>query len=60
MRLDTLAPAIRDTKEQRDETADKKDGPKWPKIRKGWDMKRGDYERGRALDQRVRAKLLGF
>jgi hypothetical protein len=59
MRLDTLAPAIRDTKE-RDETIDEKDRPKWPKIRKGFDMKRGDYERGRALDQRVRAKLLGF
>jgi hypothetical protein len=30
------------------------------RVRKGFELKAGDYHRGRALDQRVRARLLGF
>jgi hypothetical protein len=36
----------------------KKDGI--PRVRRGFELKRQDYERGRALDQRMRAKILGF
>jgi len=31
-----------------------------PRVRKGCEMTAKDYARGRALDQRVRARLLGF
>jgi hypothetical protein len=30
------------------------------KVRKGFELKAGDYQRGKALDRRVRAKILGF
>jgi hypothetical protein len=67
MRLDTIAPSLRDPddaegrkrSEAKAEARLKKLGIK-PKKRRVPDLTAGDYQRGRALDQRVRAKLLGF